>query len=107
MTPLAARLSELAALGQTISYGELARLLDLRIGELTDALEALMEQDAAAGRPFRAALLRQRLSQDNLPAPGFFLKATDLGRISLDAAPAGKAAFVAAERTALFTPHKE
>lgn len=73
------RLAALAAAGETITYGDLARELGLRMGDLTARLEALMEEDASEGRPFRAAVLRQRLSQDNLPAPGFFHKAAELG----------------------------
>lgn len=76
---LETRLAALAAAGETITYGDLARALGLRIGELTAQLEALMEDDAAQGAPFRAALLRQRLSPDHLPAPGFFQKAAALG----------------------------
>ena len=76
---LESRLAALAAAGQTIAYGELARDLGLRMGDLTARLEALMEADAAQGKPFRAALLRQRLSPDHLPAPGFFQKAAELG----------------------------
>lgn len=76
---LEARLAALAAAGETITYGALARELGLRMGELTTALEALMAEDAAAGNPFRAALLSQRLSPDRLPAPGFFQKAAALG----------------------------
>ena len=79
MSPLEIRLAALAAAGETITYGELARDLGLRMGDLTTALETLMEADAREGRPFRAALLRQRLSPDHLPAPGFFLKAAELG----------------------------
>ncbi|WP_200833846.1 hypothetical protein [Tabrizicola flagellatus] len=90
------RLAALAAAGQTITYGELARDLGLRMAELTARLEALMEEDAAAGRPFRAALLRQRLSPDHLPAPGFFLKAAALGRPASD-----PQSFTLAERHAL------
>ena len=86
------RLAALAAAGQTISYGDLARDLGLRIADLTAQLEALMEADAAQGKPFRAALLRQRLSPDGHPAPGFFLKAVELGH-TVD---------IAAERQALF-----
>ena len=78
---LAARLADLAALNQTITYGALARDLGLTgpatIAHLTDALEALMEQDAAAGHPLRAALVTARGSP--LPAPGFFDKAAALG----------------------------
>lgn len=76
---LETRLAALAAAGETLTYGELARELGLRMAELTGALEALMETDAAAGKPFRAAVLRQRLSPDALPAPGFFQKAAELG----------------------------
>lgn len=76
---LEARLAALAAAGQTITYGALARDLGLRMAELTAELETLMETDAAQGRPFRAALLCQRLSPNHLPAPGFFLKAAELG----------------------------
>ena len=79
MTRLEARLAALAAAGETITYGALAQELGLRMGELTAQLEALMEEDAAANRPFRAALLRQRLSPEHLPAPGFFQKAAELG----------------------------
>lgn len=86
------RLAALAAAGETDTYGALARDLGLRMGDLTARLEALMEEDAAAGRPFRAALLRQRLSPHGHPAPGFFLKAAGLGR-EVD---------VEAERRALF-----
>ena len=45
---------------QTITYGDLARELALptpAIQTLSAMLEALMEQDAAAGRPFLAAVL--------------------------------------------------
>lgn len=93
---LETRLAALAAAGQTITYGDLARELGLRMAELTAALEALMEHDAAQDRPFRAALLRQRLSPDQLPAPGFFLKAAELGHPTDD--PAG---FTQAQRKAL------
>lgn len=78
MSRLEARLAELAALGQTLTYGALARELGWRMAELTAALEALMEADAAAGQPLRAALCEARLA-GGLPAPGFFLKAAELG----------------------------
>jgi hypothetical protein len=77
---LEARLAALAAAGGTITYGDLAREIGLRMADLTARLEALMEEDAREGRPFRAALLRQRLSPDTLPAPGFFQKAAALGQ---------------------------
>lgn len=78
------RLAALAAAGETVAYGALAKELGLRMAELTARLEALMEEDARDGRPFRAALLRQRLSPDGHPAPGFFLKAAALGRPDID-----------------------
>ena len=78
---LAARLSALALAGETVTYGALARELALTgpgtIAQLTAALETLMEADAAAGKPLRAALLAARGSR--LPAAGFFQKATGLG----------------------------
>lgn len=83
---LESRLTAVAAAGEIITYGALAKELGLRMGELTAKLEALMEEDAAEGKPFRAALLRQRLSPDNLPAPGFFLKAQELGHDTSDPA---------------------
>ena len=93
---LETRLAALAAAGETVTYGDLARELGLRMADLTAQLEALMDNDAAHGKPFRAALLRQRLSPDHLPAPGFFQKAAELGRPTDD-----PAAFTEAERTAL------
>lgn len=95
MSDLAARLGQLAAQGQTITYGQLARDLGWRMADLTDALETLMQDDARAGRPLRAALCEGRLSH-GLPAAGFFLKAADLGFDVAD--PAG---FVATQRAAL------
>lgn len=93
---LEARLAALAAAGQTIGYGPLATELGLRMAELTAALEALMEADAAAGRPFRAVVLSQRLSPVGHPAPGFFLKAAALGRLDIDPDAERRALFDAA-----------
>jgi hypothetical protein len=93
---LEAKLAALAAAGDTISYGDLARELGLRMAELTAALETLMEEDAARGKPFRAAVLRQRLSPDQLPAPGFFQKAAALGAEMSD-----PVAFIADQRQRL------
>jgi hypothetical protein len=93
---LEARLAALAAAGETITYGELARDLGLRVNDLTTQLEALMETDAAQAKPFRAALLRQRLSPQNLPALGFFQKAAELGADVFD-----PAAFTALQRQRL------
>jgi hypothetical protein len=101
---LKARLAELAALQKTISYGQLAKDLAIpgpgSIAKLTAALEALMEADAAAAMPFRAALCAARLGND-LPAQGFFDKAAALGRFD-GADPAG---FVLAERRRLWSQY--
>lgn len=96
MTRLETRLAALAALGETIPYGTLGRELGLRMGDLTAALEALMEADARAGLPFRAALLRQRLSPTGQPAPGFYAKAAALGRTDVDPDAERRALFAAA-----------
>lgn len=86
---LEARLAALAAAGETITYGELARELGLRIGELTAALENLMRIDAAQGQPLRAAVLCARGT--TLPARGFYEAAAELGFVITD--PAAFAAF--------------
>ena len=104
MTPLEARLHEFAARGQTTTYGQLADSLGLTgpgtIARLTNALEALMDQDAAASHPFRAALVSGRRN-NNLPAPGFFAKAAALGRYD----GTDPAAYIATERRTLSTLH--
>ena len=80
---LETRLAQLARSGQTITYGALARDLAISgpgsIAKLTDALETLMQADAAANRPLRAALCAGRLG-DGLPGQGFFQLAQRLGR---------------------------
>ena len=96
---LRGRLAELAALGQTITYGDLARELALptpAIQTLTIMLENLMDEDAAASRPFLAAMLEGRLG-DGLPSLGFFEKAAELDA-PLTSDPA---AFVAQQRAEL------
>ena len=98
MSDLVARLAALASRNETITYGALAREMGWRMGDLTAALEALMEADAAAGLPLRAALCEGRLA-GGLPARGFFLKANALGFDVSD--PAG---FVARQRQGLFSP---
>jgi hypothetical protein len=90
------RLAALAAAGETMTYGALAKELGLRMADLTAQLEALMEADAAEGKPFRATVLRQRLSTGHLPAPGFFQKAANLGHPTDD-----PAAFIADQRRRL------
>ncbi|MCZ8335032.1 MAG: hypothetical protein O9328_12280 [Rhodobacteraceae bacterium] len=95
MTDLSARLADLAVQGQTITYGALARDLGWRVADLTAALEQIMEEDAAAGAPQRAALLEGRLS-NGMPAQGFIQKLAELG-----IAPTDPAAYVAETRAAL------
>lgn len=75
---LAGRLARLAAEGETIGYGALAAELGVRLADLTAALEATMEEDAARGEPLRAALCFGKLT-GGLPARGFFEKAAALG----------------------------
>lgn len=89
--PLPLRLRALlegqARLGETISYREVAARLDLVppgvIGRVGAALEVLMAQDAAAGRPLLAALCVSRLDP-GLPRRGFFDMAARLGLFSGD-----------------------
>ena len=85
-----------------ITYQELAKALDVlpphSIHQVTEALERLMEEDAAVDRPFIAALAISR-ARDGLPAPGFFDCARRLGRFA-DGQDAR--AFHAAELVAVF-----
>jgi hypothetical protein len=65
-----------------ITYQELADRLGLTpphtVRRVTHALEALMADDAAAGRPLLAALCVSR-SRPGMPARGFFVTAEALG----------------------------
>jgi hypothetical protein len=87
-----------------ITYQELAEALQIlpphSIHRVTEALERLMEEDAAAGRPFIAALAISK-ARGGLPAPGFFASARHLGRFAGD--PDGQDAwsFHAAELNAV------
>ncbi|MGE0094823.1 MAG: hypothetical protein AB7M05_19255 [Alphaproteobacteria bacterium] len=75
-------LAELAAERRTETYKDLAvrvRVLPPHtIHKLTLALEALIREDAAAGRPLLAALVISR-APAGLPGRGFFLLAEELG----------------------------
>jgi hypothetical protein len=88
-----------------ISYQELAKALQIlpphSIHRVTEALERLMEEDAAADRPFIAALVISK-ARGGLPAPGFFDCARRLGRFAGD--PDGQDAwsFHAAELNSVF-----
>ncbi len=94
---LAACLRAQVSRGGTVTYGALARELGLRMADITAALEVLMAEDAAAGRPFLAAVCEGRLTH-GLPARGFYVAAAALGRFPPGTDPA---AFAAAERAAL------
>ncbi len=110
LAALAAELDVLARRGETVGYGALARHLAIpgpgSIQRLADALEALMAEDAAAGRPFRAALCEGKL-RGGLPAPGFFEAAQRLGRFFAAVDGPEAEAFVACERRALFASYSE
>jgi len=101
---LSARLREhlqtLAALRVAISYRDLAKAMLLSppqtIHQLTEALEQLMAEDAAADCPFIAALVVSKW-RSGMPAPGFFDCAAQLGRFSGDATGPDARAFHAAE----------
>src|SRR5216683_7584828 len=68
-----------------ITYQELARALQIlpphSIRRVTEALERLMEEDAAADRPFIAALSISK-ARGSLPAPGFLYCARPRGRFT-------------------------
>jgi hypothetical protein len=107
---LRANLRMVAALGATITYNEAARSIGLSpphvIQSVTQILEALMEEDAAAGHPFIAALVVSR-ARDGLPAPGFFQAAARLGRFQGDPRSAEAMAWHAAELALAHAFHAE
>lgn len=80
-----AHLQRIAARAETITYQSLAAELQLQppntIHQLTTLLEALMHEDAAADRPFIAALVVSK-RPPYLPGRGFFECAAQLGRFN-------------------------
>ena len=84
---LRAHLQALAALRLPITYQEAAKALLLSppntIHQVTEALEQTMIEDAAADRPFIAAMVISRM-RGGLPAAGFFDCAARLGRFAGD-----------------------
>jgi hypothetical protein len=88
-----------------IAYQELAKALQISsphsIHQVTEALERLMEEDAATDRPFIAALAISK-ARDGLPAPGFFDCARRLGRFAGDTDAQDERTFHAAELNAVF-----
>lgn len=93
-------LCEISATAPPITYQALAKALGVvppnTIHQLTDALECLIAEDAAAERPLIAALVISK-ARSGMPAPGFFECARRVGRFK--GAPLGPeaAAFFAAE----------
>ena len=88
-----------------ITYQELAKALQIlpphSIHQVTEALEHLMEEDAAADRPFIAALAISK-ARGGLPAPEFFDCARRLIRFAGDADGQDAWSFHAAELNAVF-----
>ncbi|MGH7120257.1 MAG: hypothetical protein ACREFP_14925 [Acetobacteraceae bacterium] len=84
----------------TTTYRDLADFLGLAppqtIHRVTDALELLMAEDAAAGRPLLAALCLSN-AQPGVPGRGFFLTAQELGIFDGDPAGPEAASFHAQE----------
>jgi hypothetical protein len=82
-----------ARTGKPTTYKELADRLGLEppqtIHRVGEALETLMEDDVAAGRPMLAALCVSKM-WSGIPGRGFFLKAQVLGTFSGD--PTGREA---------------
>jgi hypothetical protein len=74
-------LATTAANNRLITYAELAEAAGLtgrhRINRLTVWLEELIDSDAAANVPLRAARVISR-ARGGLPAPGFFMKCAAL-----------------------------
>ena len=82
-----------AQTGNPTTYRELADRLGLEppntIHRITAALESLMEDDVAAGRPLLSAICVSKM-RPGIPARGFFLAAQALGVFTGD--PTGPAA---------------
>ena len=102
---LRAHLQALATLRLPITYQEAAKGLLLSppntIHQVTEALEQIMAEDAAADRPFIAAMVISKM-RGGLPAPGFFDCAARLGRFGSDGMGLDAWAFHAVEINAAF-----
>lgn len=105
-----AALADCAAQRRTLTYRQLAQLLDLRppltIHRVTLILEELMTEDHSAGRPLLSACCISQAGA-GLPRLGFFLQAQALGLFSGD--PEGPAAreFHARELARLFAAQQQ
>jgi hypothetical protein len=88
-----------------ITYQELANALQIlpphSIHRVTEAMERLMEEDAAADRPLLAALVISK-ARAGLPGPGFFDCAQRLGRFAGGLDGQDARTFHAAELNAVF-----
>ena len=97
---LRAHLQALAALRVSITYRDVAKAMLLSpphtIHQVTEALEQLMAEDAAADCPFIAAMVISNW-RGGLPAPGFFDCAARLGRFAGDATGPDARVFYAVE----------
>jgi hypothetical protein len=86
-TRLREHLQRISKQGVPVIYNELSKALDLTrpntIHQVTEALEHLMEEDAATGHPFIASIAISK-ARGGLPAPGFFDCARRLRRFSGD-----------------------
>jgi len=102
---LRVHLQALATLRLPITYREAAKGLLLSppntIHQVTEALEQIMTEDAAADRPFIAAMVISKM-RGGLPAPGFFDCAARLGRFADDATCLDAWAFHSVEIDAAF-----
>jgi len=97
---LRAHLQALATRRLPITYQEAAKAMFLSppntIHQVTEALEQLMAEDAAADRPFIAAMVISKV-RGGVPASGFFDCAAGLGRFAGDATGLDAWSFHAAE----------
>ena len=88
-------LMDQAQTGSAMTYRELAQRLGLEsphtIRRVTEALERLMKDDVATGRPILSAICVSKM-RPGIPARGFFLAAERLGIFSGD--PSGPEAHV-------------
>ena len=102
---LRAHLQARATQRSPITYHDAATALRLSpphtIHQVTEALEQIMAEDAAADRPFIAAMVISKM-RGGLPAPGFFDCAARLGRFADDVTCLDAWAFHAVEINAAF-----
>ena len=101
---LRVNLQALATRRLPITYQEAAKEMFLSppntIHQVTEALEQLMAEDAAADRPFIAAMVISK-ARGGLPASGFFDCAARLGRFAGDATGPDARVFHAVELNAV------